>query len=98
MGPTECTTQAESGALSRLFPLAADPAELEARFGDTRLRKAVATNMLKAFVMNVTHAGLDLQKECLEKNPFADLSPNYRGLFHAGDPGVNPIIGGLIPF
>jgi hypothetical protein len=50
------------------------------------------------FSANVVNATLDLQKECLGANPLADLSPNYRGLFHAGDPGVNPIIGGIIPY
>jgi hypothetical protein len=48
--------------------------------------------------VNVANAALDVQKECLGANPLADLSPNYQGLFHSGDPGVNPIIGGIIPF
>jgi hypothetical protein len=49
-------------------------------------------------IVNVANAALDVQKECLGANPLADLSPNYQGLFNSGDPGVNPIIGGIIPF
>ena len=49
-------------------------------------------------VVNVADASLDVQKDCLSANPLADLSPNYQGLFHAGDPGVNPIVGGMIPY
>ena len=45
------------------------------------------------FLLNVAGASLDLQKECLGENPLADLSPNYRGLFQYGDPGVAPIGG-----
>lgn len=44
-------------------------------------------------LVNMLDSALDVQKECLAKNPTADLSPNYIGLFHAGDPGVYPIIG-----
>jgi len=44
-------------------------------------------------IVNITNASLDLQKECLGGNPLADLSPNYRGLFHYGDPGVDLIFG-----
>lgn len=48
--------------------------------------------------INVGSATLDAQKECLEENPLADLSPDYTGLFHSGDPGVHPIVGGIVPF
>jgi RHS repeat-associated protein len=42
-------------------------------------------------IVNVANAALDLQKDCLGENPLADLSPNYRGVFNSGDPGVNPV-------
>lgn len=49
-------------------------------------------------MVNIANAALDVQKECLGANPLADLSPNYHGLFHAGDFGVYPIIGGIFSF
>jgi RHS repeat-associated protein len=53
-------------------------------------REAPSSNGL---LLNVAGAALDLQKECLGENAPADLSPNYKGLFHAGNPGVNSIGG-----
>jgi RHS repeat-associated protein len=37
------------------------------------------------FLVNLAGQSLDLQRECLAKNPLADLSPNYQGLFNYGD-------------
>ena len=45
------------------------------------------------FVLGASEESLDLHKECLGTNPTADLARRYRGLFHAGDAGVNPIGG-----
>lgn len=45
------------------------------------------------FLLNAGKELMDLHKECLGENAPADLSPNYRGLFQAGDVGVNPIGG-----
>jgi len=37
------------------------------------------------YVISVIGGGLEVQRECLIDNPTADLSPNYRGLYHIGD-------------
>lgn len=52
----------------------------------------------RGVIVNVMSAALDVQKDCLGEHPLADLSPNYQGFFNYGDPGVDPIVGGLFPF
>lgn len=47
--------------------------------------KASEAPSSNGLLLNATGEVLDLHKECLGGNPGADLSPNYRGLFHIGD-------------
>ena len=46
---------------------------------------------VKNACVNVAEAAIDVQKECLAEHPTADLSPHYKGLVYAGDPGVYPV-------
>ena len=59
----------------------------------TRLMTGPGGPNANGFVEKAVEGAVDLHKECLGENPGADLSPNYGGLFHAGDPGVNAIGG-----
>jgi len=51
--------------------------------------------------LNIADTSLDLQGDCLAKNPLAFVSPNYHGVVEPGEYMVDPImviLGWKVPF